>query len=78
MNECNIGLLNMVLSICSEAPDTQLSPSIKREVNDFISGEYTPQEKYDFIVNISKRSEEDVSKFMISLCALDEFYLRPQ
>ena len=78
MKECKIELMELILTNCEVAPNGQIDSITKNDIKNFNNGEHTSQEKYDFIVGISKKPMTEVSKFIINLCSLDKYYKRPE
>ena len=60
------------------APESQLSPELKAESEEFFSVERTLNQSYEFFDYISKQPVTEASNFMKSLCAVSEFYERPK
>jgi len=59
------------------APESQLSPRLKKESAIFFSISRTPTQTYDYIQRISEQPITEASPFVKSLCAMERFYHRP-
>lgn len=86
MKECDYEFMQKIINHLCNAPATQLDERVAIQCQKFITENHTAAELFDFIVNISKSEYTqlsdtvvtgDASKFVIELCALDKYYLRP-
>ena len=74
MKHCSEDLINLIFRELITAPDSDISEEVRELLMKFRGGLV---EKYDLLVRISKFDTTQVSDFVKSLCALDEYYFRP-
>lgn len=70
-------LMAIILLELQSAPEGQMSDETLAGLKAFAAGQHDPGETYDYIVSLSLKSRDEVSDFIIALCALDKYYSRP-
>lgn len=73
----SVRFMEFIIDELCKAPSGQISEDVRNSFFKFKSEEHTLSEKYDFIVNVSKLPRTEISKFIVSMCELDRYYLRP-
>lgn len=79
--------MDMIIEQLCGAPETEVSDNVRELVVKFRSEAHTPSEKFDFINGVSKKApfkrtwygkdRGEVSSFVIKLCELERYYIRP-
>ena len=75
--ELNPSIIEVIIIALITAPESQLSPRLKKESAIFFSISRTPTQTYDYIQRISEQPITEASPFVKSLCAMERFYHRP-
>ena len=68
-------LMTFIINVLCESPSGQISEDVKNSFIKLNSEDHTQSEIYDFIVGVSKLPITEVSKFTVSMCELDKYYL---
>lgn len=77
--ELDEALLSALFMSLITAPEGQLSPRLRGEVEAFWGQDPKPSlvEQYDFMIVLSRTSCHESSAFIKHMCALDRYYDRP-
>ena len=59
-----------------EAPESQISMEVRARVAEVYERPLSLCEQYDFLDDISRLPETEVSRFVRALCTLEPFYVR--
>ena len=75
--EFTASLENRLARLLLIAPDSHVSPSIKREAQEYFANHTSLAQRFDFYAAIAQRPEPEISNFVKTAYNLPKYYLRP-
>ena len=71
-------LAEIIKEALLSAPNSQISPELRREVQDFFLEERDLYSVYDYFSSISDKPDNEASSFVRTLCNVKKYYLPPR